>query len=99
MPASRPLNPAVLDNASCHHFVAIKSETIDYVDSGIMERLRHHLTSPREVPQSQVNINEIIFQSVPLYNLPIFFGFKVIARRVEENGKQSVLLRWLPANV
>ena len=78
-----------------------------------MERLRHQLLSSHEshdrfgfsllsddlTVHSQVNINDITFQSLSLCNLPFFFLFKVIARRLEANGKPRVLLRWLPANV
>ncbi|KAJ9601179.1 hypothetical protein L9F63_000647 [Diploptera punctata] len=63
----------------------------DYFDAGIMEGLQHRLISMSEM-RTQGNIATAAGNTVSLHS-------KVLARRVEPDGRMRILVRWYPEDI
>ncbi|XP_069675318.1 zinc finger protein jing homolog [Periplaneta americana] len=63
----------------------------DYFDAGIMEGLQHRLVNMTEV-RTQGNVATAAGNTVSLHS-------KVLARRVESDGRMRVLVRWFPEDI
>ncbi|KAL8586625.1 hypothetical protein ACOMHN_040133 [Nucella lapillus] len=61
----------------------------DFFDAGIMDRLRHQLWDLTEKTQDHPTSSA----------LDVTFHGAVKARRIDDNGKESVLLKWTPEDV
>lgn len=72
-------------------YFCVSARMFDYFDSGIMEGLQHRLLDVTEkITRGNVETapaNAVLLQS------------KVLARRVELDGKTKVLLRWFPEHI
>lgn len=73
------------------NLLPVSARMFDYFDAGIMEGLQHRLVNMTEV-QTQGNVTIAAGNTVSLHS-------KVMARRVEPDGKMKVLLHWYPEDI